>query len=89
VIPKGELFVGGISPSNIHQRDFGDCYFLVGLSALAERPQRIRDIFLKQEVDKNHYFACKIMFRGRWKTIYLDKNFPLNKSMILKVEEFH
>ena len=48
VIPHGDLFTGGIKPIDIHQGAFGNCYFLVGLSALAERLQRIRDIFLKK-----------------------------------------
>lgn len=79
-IPNGELFAGGIQPINIHQGGFGNCYFLVGLSALAERPQRIRDIFISKEVGNHGLFACTLIFRGRWRTIYLDSSFPLPKD---------
>jgi calpain-15 len=34
-----------ISPDDIYQGDCGDCYFLSGISSLAEFPERIRRIF--------------------------------------------
>lgn len=42
------LFSGRIEPNDIEQGFLGDCYFLAGLAALAERPDRIFDLFLTQ-----------------------------------------
>lgn len=36
----------GINPADIQQGNIGDCYFLASISALAENPQRIKNIFL-------------------------------------------
>lgn len=35
-----------IEPNDIKQGFLGDCYFLAGLAALAERPDRIFNLFL-------------------------------------------
>jgi hypothetical protein len=60
----------------------GDCYYLAGLAALAERPQRIRDLFLVTKLNNQKVCACKIMYKGKWKTIYMDDYIPKfgNKS---------
>lgn len=78
--PDPQLFEGGINPSNIVQGSFADCYFLVGIAALAERPQRIRDLFPWRKINQNRAFCCNIIFRGRWKTIYTDDEFPLPRD---------
>ena len=44
--PNVELFQGRVEPQDIEQGFLGDCYFLAGLSALAERPDRIYKLFL-------------------------------------------
>lgn len=43
-----KLFQGKIEPNDIKQGDVGDCYFMAGLAALAENPQRIVKLFLTQ-----------------------------------------
>ena len=52
---NGELhiFQGYIEPSDIKQGQIGDCYFLSSIAALAERPDRIRNMFLND--DANDY----------------------------------
>ena len=54
----------------------GDCYFLAGLAALSERPDRIFDLFLEEELNEQKYFKVKMLYRGRWRELVLDKNFP-------------
>jgi calpain-15 len=43
---KLHLFAGKIEPNDIKQGQIGDCYFLSSLAALAEKPDRIRNMFL-------------------------------------------
>lgn len=45
-MPKAQIFKGKISPQSIKQGFLGDCYFLAGIAALAERPDRIFNLFL-------------------------------------------
>lgn len=58
----------------------GDCYFLAGLAALAEVPERITDLFLLTQTNKHHYFSVKILYRGKWKRIHLDDMVPFIKE---------
>lgn len=46
MFPDAKIVVGKIEPNDIKQGLLGDCYFLAGLSALAEVPERIRELFL-------------------------------------------
>ena len=50
------MFVDKTNPQDIIQGALGDCYFLAGLAALAERPDRIWDLFLLHEKNEQKYF---------------------------------
>ena len=43
-----ELFSNGIEPNDINQGFLGNCYFLASLSALAEFPTRVSEIFYQE-----------------------------------------
>jgi hypothetical protein len=45
IMPNCVMEEDGICPADIQQGNIGDCYFLASLSALAENPERIRNIF--------------------------------------------
>jgi len=43
---KPVIFDSKIEPADIQQGALGDCYFLSALSVMAEKPDRIRQLFL-------------------------------------------
>ena len=75
-MPDGKIFQGKIEPGDIKQGYLGDCYFLAGLAALAERPDRIFNLFLLEEINELKYFSVKMLFKGKWMTIDMDESVP-------------
>ena len=68
--------MGKIEPNDIKQGYLGDCYFLAGLAALAERPERIFNLFLVTELNPQRYFSVKMLYKGKWMTIDMDEFIP-------------
>ena len=80
IVSKCRLFDDSILPNDIKQGKLGDCYLLAAIAALAEQPQRILNLFLIQKENPEAYYACKIMYKGKWKTIDLDEMIPCTGS---------
>lgn len=72
------MFVDKANPQDIIQGGLGDCYFLAGLAALAERPDRIWDLFLLHEKNEQNYFSMKMLYRGKWRAIDIDDWIPFS-----------
>lgn len=70
------IFNDRVEPGDIKQGYLGDCYFLAGLAALAERPDRIFSLFLLKETNQVRYFSVKMLYKGKWMTIDMDENIP-------------
>ena len=68
----------GVGPNDIAQGGLGDCYFLSSLSALAEFPERIKNIFLVEVVNSSDLYAVKIFVNGHWRMVVMDAMFPYN-----------
>ena len=64
------------SPKDIKQGYLGDCYFLAGLPALAERADRIYSLFLLTERNKQEYYRVKMLYKGKWMMIDMDEYIP-------------
>jgi len=79
---KGNLkvFKGGIEPNDILQGSLGDCYFLSTLSVLAEKPKRIRDLFVKDEIRSEGCYAVKLCKNGEQQTIVIDDHVPVTED---------
>lgn len=73
---KFTVFDQNITPNDILQGDLGNCYFLSALSAIAEFPKRIRDIFETEEPNPVGCYAVKICINGEFRTILVDDQFP-------------
>ena len=77
LFPEGyKIFSEGITPNDISQGALGDCYFLSALAALAERPERVRKIFITEEVNEEDKYILKFFLDGTWKEITIDGMFP-------------
>ena len=66
----------GISPNDIAQGGIGNCWVLVGLSALAEYPERIYNIFHNTEKSEHGVYAINIYALGIPHTTYIDDYLP-------------
>lgn len=76
------IFNGKPLPSDINQGYLGDCYFLAGLAALAERPDRIFKLFLTKDINEQKYFEVKLLYKGKWMTIDIDEFVPTVEGTI-------
>lgn len=75
-MPQAKIFQGKITPQSIKQGFLGDCYFLAGIAALAERPDRISNLFLLHEKNEINFYSVKMLYKGKWLTIDMDDYIP-------------
>ena len=71
-----KVFQGKIEPNDIKQGALGDCYFLSSLSVTSERPERISNLFITQDVNKEGLFAVKMTKNGETIQVLVDSNIP-------------
>ena len=71
-----EVFQGSVEPNDIKQGQLGDCYFLSTLSAMAEWPKRIEDLFPEKKANEHGCYMVRICDMGEWKEIVVDDLFP-------------
>ena len=64
-----------IDPTNVKQGELGDCYFLCAITALAEYPERLKRIFLTNEVNKSDCYVIEAFVQGKPQKIVMDGNF--------------
>ena len=65
---------GSISFNQINQGGIGDCYFMSSASALAEWPDRVRNVFLTQKKNNAGIFGVRFFIRGKPYHISVDDN---------------
>ena len=75
-----EVFSKGIEPNDIKQGKLGDCYLLAALSVLAEKPQRIKNLFILDKINEQGVFAVRFYKNGKMRNIVLDDYIPCNKQ---------
>ncbi len=74
------LFDGRIEPQDIIQGALGDCYFLSAVAALAERENRILQIFGDQPGSKNAIYKVTLRINGVIEEIVVDDFVPVNRQ---------
>jgi calpain-15 len=71
-----KLFEGDIEPNDIRQGKLGDCWFMCALSALAERPDLVRRLFLIEEINEEGIYRVRFCKDGEWIKVTVDDYFP-------------
>jgi hypothetical protein len=66
-----------ILTEDVIQGELGDCYFLSAISALAEYPERIKQIFPELNLNRNGLFQLTGYIHGVPTNIVLDDHFPV------------
>jgi hypothetical protein len=70
----------GISPHDIFQGEIGNCWFMNSASVLAEKPGRLENVFLNDELSKNGIYGCNMYVMGVPTTITVDDSIPLGSD---------
>lgn len=71
-----KIFTKGGRPSDVIQGELPDCWVLASLSALAQRPGRISNLFKAKEVNKEGFYEIALCDAGIWKTVKIDDYIP-------------
>ena len=84
-----DVFVESIEPDDIRQGSLGDCWFMCSLSAIAEFPQLVKNIFVNParlsaadedewsgQKDDNGCYKLRFCKGGEWQCITVDDYFP-------------
>eukprot|EP00742_Colponemidia_sp_Colp-10_P006128 GILJ01006558.1.p1 GENE.GILJ01006558.1~~GILJ01006558.1.p1 ORF type:complete len:814 (-),score=130.82 GILJ01006558.1:164-2605(-) len=75
-----DIFVADIEPNDIKQGSLGDCWFMCALSALAERPELVKRLFITQSANALGVYRLKICKCGEWKVVTVDDLFPCSPN---------
>lgn len=72
------LFQDSIEPNDINQGSLPNCYFLSALSSLAEHPDRVRKLFVTQEVNKAGIYVLSLCINGEFQEVVVDDAIPFD-----------
>lgn len=76
------LFKDGIEPNDIQQGSLGDCYFLSSLAALAEKPERIKQMFLHRKRNPEGVYGMSLCKNGTARPVFVDEMIPTREGRI-------
>ena len=65
-----------VEANDVTQGELGDCYFLAALSALAENPHRIKNLFHTKTVTTSGAYAVRLFVNGEPNDVVVDDYFP-------------
>ena len=67
----------GVRPADIKQGQIGNCWFLSGAAAVAEKPDRLQKVFLNRELSSEGIYALQMYALGVPFTLTIDDTVPL------------
>ncbi|OMJ87011.1 hypothetical protein SteCoe_11338 [Stentor coeruleus] len=70
------VFSEDIQPTNIHQGQLGDTWFISAVACLTERPGLIERLFITKDINKSGVYRVKICKNGEWLSVTVDDFFP-------------
>lgn len=68
-----------IEPKDIKQGELGDCYFLSGLAALAEKPILIERLFQTKKYSPQGIYCVWLCINAEWTPIVIDDLIPCSQ----------
>jgi len=79
---KIALFENQPSPSDIAQGQLGDCWMMTAMSAMAEHPNALQNLFVTKEYSERGKYTVRLYdsFEKRWKLVTVDDLFPCKKA---------
>ena len=78
----------GVVPDGVKQGQLGDCWFLASAAALAEHPDRIRDLFLNTEYSAEGVFEVILYHRGSPYFMVVDDRLPIYEGKDKRYTDF-
>ena len=69
-----------LDSGDILQGGLGDCYFLAAISSIAEKPDRLKRLFLTKKNHGNGLYALALCLNGIWEEIIMDDYAPCDRS---------
>ncbi len=63
-------------PSDIQQGALGDCWLMVALALITQRPQMLEHILLTKTINNQGVYLVRICHNGLWNTVIVDDCFP-------------
>lgn len=75
-----EKIYDSFSADDIEQGILGDCYLLAAVSALAEFPGRVQQLFLQTNRNNAGCYVVRLFICGKYVNIHVDDYFPLDAS---------
>jgi len=77
---KCYIFEDEIEPKDIKQGQLGDCYFLTSLGSLAEWPDRVRKLFITDQVNKYGIYGLRMFYNGKRVEVVVDDLIPCTRK---------
>lgn len=75
-----KIFDEKISPDDINQGGLGNCYYLCTLSAMAEVPERIKEMFVTKEINKAGIYLMTFWINGVETPVIVDDHIPCRNN---------
>ena len=70
----------GLNPTDISQGNIGNCWSIAGASSVAEKPERLKKVFLNDEISNNGIYGFQFYVLGVPTTVVVDDQLPLSKK---------
>jgi calpain-15 len=71
---------GDIKPNEIDQGKLGDCYFISGVSVLAEKPHLIKRLFHTSDYNPQGIYSIWLCDSGEWRNVIIDDYIPVKPN---------